>query len=736
MASRPARRIVRSALLFTGVGALSAASLVFAAVVANAKPGSPDRPSAAPFEESTQVVSIEVPVNVVNRDGQPVRGLQASDFEVFDESTQQKISSFQVVDLDVNVPQGAEAVADEYLRGTTRRRFLLLFDLTFSNPTAILKARTAARDFILHSLHPGDLAGVGTVSLEQGFRSVVTFTPDRAQVARGIDTLGYHQGENYARLDPLRFMISPNAVETLENATSPDQAIKLGGAGEKSGELRDYLAALSVMAERDQRTYDRSRIVNMLHILGGLAHSLNAVHGRKNVVLFSEGFESRLLLGRDPSQTDEQSDEAQHVEAGDIWRVDSDQRYGNTELQASAGRVLEEFRRADAVIQAVDIGGLRADTDPDKRSQSGGQDALFFMANETGGELFKNANNLRPELDRVLQRSSVTYLLTFERADLKTDGAYRHLRVKVKSPGARVSSRAGYYAPRPFRELSPLERNLLASDSIASAVPRSDIDLRALIAPFRAGPGQAYVPVIVEIGGMSMLSGQRGERLNLEIYTYVSDGQGEMRDFFTQIVGIDLGKARAVIEHSGVKYYGHLALGAGDYLVRVLVRNAETGRSGVQTVRLKVPDYKAPVLLPPFFFESPGRWVMVRESSGQPAQKTVVYPFTVNGEPYIPAARPEIAAGTPARLCLVAYSLGAAKPSIETQVVDGNGNPVASGQVAILERTVTGIVGFDQLLASFDATGLAPGEYTLHIGLTDGTSGNKQTNSIPFAVRN
>ena len=31
-----------------------------------------------PFEETTQVTSVEVPVNVVDREGQPVRGLQAS----------------------------------------------------------------------------------------------------------------------------------------------------------------------------------------------------------------------------------------------------------------------------------------------------------------------------------------------------------------------------------------------------------------------------------------------------------------------------------------------------------------------------------------------------------------------------------------------------------------------------------------------------------------------------------
>ena len=52
------------------------------------------------------------------------------------------------------------------------------------------------------------------------------------------------------------------------------------------------------------------------------------------------------------------------------------------------------------------------------------------------------------------------------------------------------------------------------------------------------------------------------------------------------------------------------------------------------------------------------------------------------------------------------------------------------------ERTVTGIPGYDQLLASFDAKGLPPGTYTLRVGLAGGAGGARQVNSIPFAVRN
>ena len=111
---------------------------------------------------------------------------------------------------------------------------------------------------------------------------------------------------------------------------------------------------------------------------------------------------------------------------------------------------------ARMAVFPVDIGGLRTTSESaGGRPRTGGQEALFYIANETGGELFKDTNNLGSQLQSVLERTSVTYLLTFERSDLKLDGSYHKLRVKAKLPsGARLSHRVGYYEPRPFKVMS------------------------------------------------------------------------------------------------------------------------------------------------------------------------------------------------------------------------------------------------------------------------------------------
>jgi VWFA-related protein len=689
------------------------------------------------FEESTKVVAVEVPVNVVGRDGQPVRGLTAADFEIFDEGDRQAITGFEVVDLSSSeqATRRMDTERIEALGAAARRHFLLLFDLSFASPTAILRARLAAREFLLRSLHPADLAAVATYSLETGPRLVLTFTPDRAQLARAIDTLGLDHVFDARERDPLRFVIDPQdlARSTISSSGS-------GGAAEMQAQrdqaMAEQLKALTFSADQSQRAFERSRITAYSRALGEMARALDSVQGRKHVLFFSEGFDSRHLVGNAGEAAE---DSANSIE-GRLQFVDTDSRYGNTGMLKDVSRMLEEFRRADSVIQAVDIGGLRGSGDAVGQARVNGQEALFYMANETGGELFKDANDLGGQLDRVLTRTSVTYLLTFQRSDLVPDGRYRRLRVKLKAErakAARVSYRTGYYAPRPYQELNALEKDLLASGSILSAEPRRDVEIGVLAAPFRSTAAQAYVPVIIEIAGRSLLAGHPGEKLSLEIYTYVADKEGKIRGFFTQSVGLNVKNGREALARTGIKYYGHLDLTPGEYRVRVLVRDADTGRTGVETVPLSIPVYaKAePHLLAPLVLEEDAGWLMIRErEETKDPQAKVVYPFIVKGEPYVPAVRPILRPEQAVSLCLVGYNLGRGDLKLTGRVVAADGTALAGGRLALVERTATGIPGLDKMLATFQPAGLLAGDYVLRVAVESG-DGHKEESSLPFAVR-
>jgi len=686
------------------------------------------------FEGVTDVVEVEIPVHIVDRDGEPVRGLTAEDFEILDNGRPQEITGFRVIDLDLIEPGDTRVEVESAVPAAGRRHVLLLFDLSFSAPPALLRARDAARAFVLENLHPTDLVAVATHSIEQGARLLVTFTPDRAQVARAIDTLGAPKLLQLARRDPLQFVIEDPLMTRLE--ASSDLGSENPGVTALQQEVIEHLRVIGKEIAKTEKSFQRGRVSSWSRSMGELARFLDSVRGRKHVVYFSEGFDGRLLLGRQPSADDREAQEdLNNITTGQLHLVDMDNIYGNTGLQVDMELMLGEFRRADVVIEAVDIGGLRADSAGAERVRSVGQDALFYLANDTGGNLYQDANDFGVQLERIMERSAVTYLVSFRPQDIEHDGSYHRLKVRVDTAG-RVVARDGYYAPRPWEEMHPFEKGLIASGAIAAAEETNAIALDVLAAPFRAGALGAYVPVIIEIEGASLLAGQEGHELPVELFTYATNDEGEMKDFFTQMVTLDLSSTRQAFASSGLKYYGHLELEPDQYLLRVLVRNAQTGRSGLATVSLHVPAYDTPepVLLPPFFVENARRWFMVRETtSGN--QPSVVYPFTINGEPYVPAAKPSLTERDEAQLCLVAYNLGeGGTVDVDGTVVAEDGSTVAAFDLTGLERTVTGIDGLDKFLATFRTDGLSEGNYTLRVAMTDPATGVRHTNSISFSV--
>ena len=714
-------------------GLFALASTLWCVAVVGAQQPTPPRPTET-FEDRASVVEVQVPVNVVDRDGHAVRGLTAADFQVLDNGVEQTIAAFQVVDLELLVPDPRRpSLAAEAIPSAARRHFLFLFDLSFSRPANLLRARQAAQRFVIESMHPTDLAAVATHSVERGPELVVTFTPDRAQLARAIDTLGAPQLLKKSPRDPLRFVVD---IMDGDSGLAPSDTDATRPIGELES-LSTYLGVIGHQMAKMEKSYYRGQISSWTGSMASMARILSAVEGRKHVVYFTEGFDGRLVLGRQPDKEDPEA-EADYVNTqfGNLGMVDLDDTFGNTQVQNEIMVMLEGFRRADCVLQVVDISGIRADLPAENRQRRVNDDVLFLLANETGGRLYEDGNDFHHQLGTVLERSDVTYVLTFRPSKLAFDGSHHQLRVRAALPrGTRLAHRTGYYEPRPFEELHPLEKSLLASDLIAAATPKNDVDVNVLAAPFRANEESAYVPVLIEVPGDDLLVGHEAESMPVEFYAYVTDERGEMRDFFTQLVTLDLRGRREVFERTGVKYYGHLDLRPGKYLIRVLARNSSTGRTGVETVEVNVPPYQqsSPQLLTPFFVEEPGSWFLVREETTQYA-KTRVYPFTVNGDPYVPAAMPAIQSDRKADVCLVAYNLGRGQLEVAGTVVRADGTPVTGGRLALLERTVTGIDGLDKLTATFEPAGLEAGDYLLHVSVVDPTTQNKSSSAIAFRV--
>jgi VWFA-related protein len=697
---------------------LASASLALLAVVA-----APAARAAQPtYSATASATVVEVPVQVT-KDGEPVRGLKAEDFELYDGRKRVTPTGFEMLDLAAT--QGAAAQSAQ-MPVSARRHFLLIFDLTFSEPSAISRARAAAKQ-MLAALHPADLVAVATYSTVSGPQLLVGFTPDRRQAALGIDTLGLPELFTPGT-DPLRLVVAPTTTLRPTAAGTPDDT-----------QMMQSIEHWGVAGSRGDRGYDEQVIRNFTKSFTNLAHVMAGIDGRKYVVFLSEGYDSSLVTGHDIQRRAEMNDQEETIQAAselnqDIPESGSDQDYGNTHTLDAIERMLEEFRRADCQIQAVDIAGLRLLAPEGRATPRNGRDSLLNMAKSTGGELYENVNDLAAAMGQMLRRTGVTYVLTFQPGELPNDGSFHKLRVELKNAphGTQVVHRVGYYAPRPFGERQPLER-VIDTASTVMGDEGGNLETSVVTAPFVNGGDRAYVPVVIEVPGASLLAGAKAKdgKLPVEIYVYAVDHDGAVQGFLTQNFGLDVSKGEAALRQGGLKFYGHLELPKGSYALRTLVRNDASGATAVRVTSLEVPAAGEPALLPAFITETPGRWVMVREkqTDGQPA---AAYPFMFGDQPYVPTARPVVAAGQALPVIVQGYNLpvGAYKAAATVSSLDGKEIP---GTALHMKAHEGGASGPLRLSGTLQPPTLAPGEYVLHVTLTDG-SGTARASSMRFAV--
>ena len=560
-------------ILFGWFWAAVAAACFAGPAPAQSPPSSPSPSSPKPaqtFSGSAEVVEVAVPVQVV-RDGQPVRGLTAADFEIYDGRRKLPVTGFHVVDLAAPAGRGALPIAG-------RRQFLLLFDLAFSEPRAVAAAREAARGLVLKGMRPGDLVGVATYSAARGPQVALGFTSDRRQVDAALDSLGAVRSDKGG--DPLRLVMagvaggSAGKPQVAERSQEADLA--------RTNELLDAQGGqLAGLGKQSTRSNQKAAVTALTRSYADLAHLLASLPGRKQVLYFSEGFDSSFLTGASAAATagappagaatdpaDLQALQQQDRANQDVYLSDSEQSFGSSQSLNGLERMLEEFRRADCVIQAVDIGGLRAGGDQSAGARVTGKDSLLAMARGTGGELFESSNDLAGAMSGVLERTSLTYVLSFQPEAQKPDGAYHKLRVELKGAprGTRVAYRAGYYAPRPYAQLNPLEKLFDASSRLMGGEEAGAVSGAVLAVPFHGeggnsgngggGGGKAYVPVLIEADGPALLAaGPAGKEprgtLPVEVYAYALDAGGAIQDFFFQSLGLDLDKAGTALRQGG-----------------------------------------------------------------------------------------------------------------------------------------------------------------------------------------
>ncbi|MGH7754600.1 MAG: VWA domain-containing protein, partial [Gemmatimonadales bacterium] len=359
-------------------------------------------------------------------------------------------------------------------------------------------------------------------------------------------------------------------------------------------------------------------VLALIDGMSQLAKALDSLQGRKQVIFLSSGFDPKSLVGEEGAQAVRDSEA---VVTGRIWEVQTENRFGDTQVRQQLREMLRSFSSSDAVVHTVDLAGLSARGDarhqvaePARRS---GQESLAEIANLSGGRLFKDTNDLGLALREILELSRRYYVLAFEAPETRGPGRFHKLKVRVKDKGRSVSHRAGYYERQPYAQRTPMARMFEAAEVITKGAERAEFDVRALAVPYRGPAGRVTLPVALQIEGSRLLDRGPGDTLPLEIYGYALDEAGTVEDVVGMVSNLTLEKVSARLRDRGLQCHATFTLSPGKHSLRFLVRDADTGRSGSHWLDVTIPafDAKGVMLYPPLFMDDPRRWLILEALS-------------------------------------------------------------------------------------------------------------------------
>lgn len=692
------------------------------------------KPSPPVFGAGVTVVTL--PVFVIDKDGKAVGGLTASDFEVQDEGNTVTVVGLQ--EIDAAQPPPSLTSLPARMAFAARRQFLLLFDLSFTSVAGIVRSREAAKRFVLGGLTPGDLAAVATFSVVSGMKMLVGFTSDRAQLEAAIDTLG--AGSVERRADPLGLMYDYSY--SLARPQSGAEASVSGNsvASEIANEvLQEYLRTQQVAMRQSEDQDYRRRVQGLMTAMAQLGRTLDAIQGRKQVLYLSAGFEDKSLVG---ASGDQAIRDGQAVAEGRLWDVDTDSRFGDVSVRSQMEAMLRALASSDTVVHTIDVTGLVAGADAsvegDAKTRVGaGREALSQIANGTGGRFYRDTNDLGVAFDQILDATRRYYVLAFEPEAPKGPGKYHKLKVRLKGKGYKVSHRVGY--TERSAESSPALRRLDAAEAIAKGLSGGAIAIEALALPYRNAEGRVSVPVILQVGGKSLLDRGPGAVLPLEVFGYAFDESGRVEDTVVLVSTLDLAKLGSKLEASGLLVQASFNLAAGRHSLRFMVRDGGTQRRGVHVVEVDVPpfDTSERLLYPPMFMDDPSRWLVVQASSRSGAPIDV--PLRVGDDVFAPRIDASLVNGRTDQVCVMTFDGGrtydaGAQFQIGAQLINSEGTAVRFGKVA-LARSVAESDGFRRFVLSVTPSEVPPGEYTFKVKLTDPGTGAVSESIQPVRVQ-
>jgi VWFA-related protein len=480
----------------------------------------------------TGVDIVRLDVSVLDAHRRPVRGLAAEDFTVLEDGQLRPIVTFAAVDLpDADEPTAGwqRDVASDVAtnQASAQRLVVIVMDdgLTQGDPANSVTARQVARS-VIDRLGPNDLAAVVFTFVGRS----QNFTRDRRLLRAAADS--------FVPKSPI--VAGPYSAASSTSTTAASNAVNPMDAASR--------AAIAGGTPLGCTLGDGQNCLNAT--LRNVARALaDAPIGRKSVVLISSGV---------PEVPESQE------AIGDVQDT------------------LRTLQLANVIVYPFDPTGLTAAGLVGARF-----DSLRTLAEETGGRATLATNAPASHVPQVFVENGSYYLLGIQPATAAEDGRFRRIRVNVRTPGAEVRTREGYYAPGGSRPRSgkPAVETTRLDAAFNAAVPSGTLPIGLALAPF-AQPGSKDAAVVVTVAVRRPVTDAASvEKLDLRMAAF--DSAVRRRAGLRETIEITL--RPHVSGERRFEFQSKLALRPGRYEIHVAAE-VPTDAGGV-VAQIDVPDF-------------------------------------------------------------------------------------------------------------------------------------------------
>lgn len=520
-----------------------------------------------PPGSSIRVTSELVLANVVVRDkkGILIRDLKEEDFTLFEDGKKQLISTFDFENVDeletagsaettvtgeateTAGPAGVLKKSDAPVMNARDRRVIVLyFDFSAMEPDQIDRCVESAKKYINGQMRPADI--VALVSLSTNMRVDLDFTDDKTKILSVLSAYSSGSGEGFAMGDT-------GSAE---------------GAAETSGSFTP-----------DDTDYNTFSADWKLLALQSTMQALGKIQQKKSLIYFSNGISQ--------TGTDNQS----ALRAATAAAVKN-----NVSIYPVDVRGLQAFPPGGEA-QSASLHGQSAYNGAavlnDLSGNAASQETLSTLAADTGGKAFFDTNDFSGVFTQVQRDSSAYYVLGFTSTNPLKDGHYRRLKVQVNRADVKLEFRPGYYSGRDYQHLNRADREAQLEDELAAELPQTDVPLYAGTAYFRQDESHYYLAVSLVVPGSQIpfVSEKDKDSATIDIIGEARlDGKGrvpvgQLRD--TVKLAVD---STQQVRRKNVQYNTGFVLAPGNYHLKFIVRENQTGRMGSFETDVQVPDLR------------------------------------------------------------------------------------------------------------------------------------------------